>query len=276
MINGVRQFKLINGLGAEYDMTRPEALFHDPNGLGWGTEREIVRLGMTYTAIDEREIHSAPSGEMVFRTYREYANFLAFIQVGGLVLAYKPINTWYYAQCIRAMDKSEIKPSNNHLVCPITFETTSYWYEKVIQQTSTTVITENAKTYDYAYDYQYSINASNTFDLMLDLPSYFKITIFGEATNPVWTLSVNGSAVMSGKVSTTVPVGQKLIVNTDPNEMEIGLYNASTGAFISNQYGNSDFTTERIFSLPRGASTIAVTTDDLTVPQVALEVMKHV
>lgn len=276
MIPNVRQFKLINGNGTEYDMTRPEALLHAPEGLGWGTERNIVRLGMTYTAIDEREKHTAPSGEMVFRTYEEYRNFLSFLQVGGLVLGYKPVNTWYYARVIRAIDKNEIKPSHNHLVCPITFETTSYWYEKVIKQTSTTVITENAKQYDYVYDYQYSINASNTFDLMLDLPSYFKITIFGEATNPVWTLSVNGSAVMSGKVSTTVPVGQKLIVNTDPNEMEIGLYNASTGAFISNQYGNSDFTTERIFSLPRGASTIAVTTDDLTVPQVALEVMKHV
>jgi len=54
MINGVRQFKLINALGAEYDMTRPDALLHAPDGLGWGTEATVNRLGMTYIGINEK------------------------------------------------------------------------------------------------------------------------------------------------------------------------------------------------------------------------------
>ena len=62
MIDGVRQFKLINKNGAEYDMTRPERLFHNPDGLGWGTEATINRLGLTYIAINENEIHQNPSG----------------------------------------------------------------------------------------------------------------------------------------------------------------------------------------------------------------------
>lgn len=276
MIPNVRQFKLINKNGTEYDMTRPEALLHSPSGLGWGTEANITRLGMTYVAIDEREKHQTPSGEMIFRTYQEYANFLAFIQVGGLTLCYKPVNTWYYCKCLAAIDKSEIRVANNHLICPITFTPTSYWYERIIRQTSTAVMTENAKEYDYQYDYQYQINASNTFEFDLSLPSYFKLTIFGEATNPVWTLSVNGVNQKGGKVSTTVTTGTKLIVNTDPSAMQIWLYNASTGASIQNEYGNSDFTTVRIFPLPRGKSKLAITSDDLTPPQVAVEVYAHV
>ena len=67
MIAGVRQFKLINALGREYDCTRPDALLHAPDGLGWGTEATVNRLGMTYIGINEKEIHQSPSGEMVFR-----------------------------------------------------------------------------------------------------------------------------------------------------------------------------------------------------------------
>ena len=136
MINGVRQFKLINALGREYDMTRPDALLHAPDGLGWGTERTVNRLGMTYIGINEKEIHQSPSGEMVFRTYEEYGRFLSFCQQGGLVLCYKPIDTWYYCECLISIQKSEIQWENNHLICPVQFTLLSYWYEKVVAQTA--------------------------------------------------------------------------------------------------------------------------------------------
>lgn len=136
MINGVRQFKLINALGREYDMTRPDALLHSPDGLGWGTERTVERLGMTYIGIREQEIHQSPSGEMVFRTYAEYGRFLSFCQQGGLVLCYKPQNTWYYCECLISIQKSEIEWENNHLICPVQFTLLSYWYERVVAQTA--------------------------------------------------------------------------------------------------------------------------------------------
>lgn len=136
MIAGVRQFKLINGNGTEYDMTRPDALLHAPDGLGWGTEATVNRLGMTYIGINEKEIHQSPSGEMVFRTYEEYGRFLSFCQQGGLVLCYKPIDTWYYCECLISIQKSEIQWKNNHLICPVQFTLLSYWYEKVVAQTA--------------------------------------------------------------------------------------------------------------------------------------------
>ena len=136
MIAGVRQFKLINALGREYDMTRPDALLHAPDGLGWGTEATVNRLGMTYIGINEKEIHQSPSGEMVFRTYEEYGRFLSFCQQGGLVLCYKPIDTWYYCEALISIQKSEIQWENNHLICPVQFTLLSYWYEKVVAQTA--------------------------------------------------------------------------------------------------------------------------------------------
>lgn len=275
MIPNVRQFKLINGNGAEYDMTRPEALFHAPDGLGWGTERTINRLGQTYIAIDEREIHQTPTGEMVFRTYEEYANFLSFCQVGDLVLAYRPRNTWYYVRCLISINKSEIKVDTLHLVCPVTFTLTSYWYEKVVTQTADPEESEYSKTYAYTYSYTYGKGVVNVFDIDCDLPSYFKLTIFGEATNPAWRVTVNGEIVKTGKVNTTVASNQKLVVNTNPKEMEIRKYTL-INTRIGSVYGSSDFTTQRIFALPKGHCQLQILSDDETLPKVLLEVLKHV
>lgn len=275
MIARVRQFKLINGNGAEYDMTRPEALLHDPQGLGWGIEADIQRMGMTYLAIDENEIRQTPSGEMVFRTYQEYAYFLSFVQVGGLVLAYKPINTWFYAKCIVSIDKSEIKPDNNHLVCPITFNLTSYWYERIVTQTAEDEDTGENKQYAYTYSYQYGSGTLNAFDLNVDLPSYFKLTIMGPATNPSYRLLVNGSIVKTGKINTSVTANQKLVINTNPKEIEIAKYTKGN-VRIGSAYASSDFTTNRFFAIPQGRSQLQVSTDDETQPKVMIEVMKHV
>lgn len=275
MIYGVRQFKLINGNGQEYDMTRPEALLHSPNGLGWGTERTVERLGMTYIGINEKEVHQSPSGEMVFRTYEEYGSFLSFCQQGGLVLCYKPLNTWYYCETLISIQKSEIEWENNHLICPVSFTLLSYWYERVVAQTGEQGESEGGKVYAYTYSYHYGTSAQNVFNVDCDLPSYFKLTIMGEATNPSWRLVVNGNIVKSGKVNATITSNQKLVINTDPKKVCIDRYNKN-GTRISSAYGLSDFATQRLFALPQGISQLQVLSDDDTPPKVILEVLKHV
>lgn len=275
MINGVRQFKLLNALGQEYDMTRPDALLHDPDGLGWGTERTVERLGMTYIGIDEREIRQTPTGEMIFRSYEEYGRFLSFCQQGGLVLCYKPINTWYYCECLISVNKSEIEWENDHLICPVEFSLLSYWYERVVAQTGQQGESESEKQYAYTYSYQYGAGTSNVFNINCDLPSYFRLQIMGEATNPSWRLVVNGEIVKTGKVNTTFTANQKLVINTNPKEVCIDRYNKN-GTLISSVYGLSDFSTDRLFALPQGQSQLQVQTDDATPPTVILEVLKHV
>lgn len=276
MINGVRQFKLINAYGNEYDMTRPERLFHDPDGLGWGTEADIRRMGMTYFRENEREVHQSPSGEMVFRTYAEYRNFLSFCQVGGLVFRYKPRETWYFVKCLIQIDKSEIKVDTLHLVCPVTFILTSYWYERITAETGTPEPTTGSKTYAYTYAYTYSAGVSNLFSFDLDLPSYFKITIFGECNNPTWRLIQNGEITKTGRMNNVnVTSQQKFVINTNPKEMEIRIY-TNRDVRVRSVYGSSDFSTQRIFELPKGQSQLQITTADDTPPKVMIEVMRHV
>lgn len=275
VITGVRQFRLINATGAIYNMTRPERLLHDPRGLGWGEEVTTQRLGMTYYTTEKKEKQSTPSGEMVFRTYRAYAEFLSFCQVGGLVLCYKPVSTWYYLPVSIQIEKTEIKPDTNHLVCPVSFTGLSYWRERVVAQTRQGDEEDTGKIYAYTYGYTYGTGRRNVFDFELVLPSYYTLTIFGPVSNPSYVVTQDGETVNSGTINTTIQAGHKLVINTDPNEMEIAEY-TTAGEYVANQYGNSDFTTRRIFELPRGASRMTVTSNDITTPVVVIEVKKHV
>ncbi len=131
------------------------------------------------------------------------------------------------------------------------------------------------KIYPYQYSYRYGDTAQNVFDITCDLPSYFKLTIFGERTNPSWRVVQNGSIVKSGKLNATIGSLQKLVINTDPKNTEIALYTLSNTR-INNLYGYSDFATERIFALPQGESQLQVLTEDEQSPKVMIEVLKHV
>lgn len=246
MINGVRQFKLINRTGAEYDMTRPERLFHNPDGLGWGTEREIRRIGMTYFADDEKEIHQRPTGEMVFRTYTEYAAFLSFCQVGGLVLAYKPRETWYYAKCLISINKSEIKVDTLHLVCPVNFTLTSYWYERVIAETATpedptepTYISLSGETVTFVGAYEYPLaNLEVDIQGSQDFNGYSKRWVGGAGKNKI---------DFSRDIK-TIAAGLTVTVNGD-----------GSFSFRGTATGTWSYVTETIdYSLPAGTYTLSV------------------
>ena len=238
MIAGVRQFKLINALGREYDMTRPDALLHAPDGLGWGTERTVNRLGMTYIGINEKEIHQSPSGEMVFRTYEEYGRFLSFCQQGGLVLCYKPIDTWYYCEALISIQKSEIQWENNHLICPVQFTLLSYWYEKVVAQTAEppepvepnySTVTGDPAVFNARYSYPIK-DLSVAIQGTQELNGYDKPWVGGAGKNKfnISDLWNNGTTVNTGNgeqcryvavplANGTYTISTDVISNTNPN-----------------------------------------------------------
>ena len=155
------------------------------------------------------------------------------------------------------------------------FSLLSYWYERVVAQTGEQGESESEKQYSYTYSYQYGAGASNVFNIDCDLPSYFRLTIMGEATNPRWRVVVNGDITKTGKINVSISSNQKLVVNTNPKAVCIDRYNKN-GTLIGSVYGLSDFSTDRLFALPQGQSQLQVLSDDDTPPKVILEVLKHV
>lgn len=256
----VRQFKLQNALGQTFDLMQRDAFFYTPDGLGFTMDSEFMQIGGSYQLIETEAAQKTPAGIMVFSSYAKYQEFVKFITPTPLKLMYKPIDEWAYLDCIVSrLTKAEIDYRDNRLKCNIDFQGTSKWYiPRLAQRTGTEVA--NSKKYTYSYDYAYADSITGTINIINDSSedSPTIITIYGEITNPTWSLIVNNTTIQSGSVAATVASGDKLIVNSKDNELEIAEY-TNANVFVRNLYQYSDFTKDNFIYVPPGASTLRVT-----------------
>ena len=342
----VRQFGLKNAESKNnqmYDLMDIHHFFNVPDGLGWGMQSTVERVGESFIVTDSVIKQQSPSGKMWFSSYEEYETFLQFIQIGGLVLCYKPSDSieWRYLECSADIKKSEIDHDTGYLTCGITFTGTSRWYEAAkITRTEEEETPDNTKEFkintliqsldsggisipvapinpgggnelqdvgdseeesdeeeavvydtlaykyylnetpdgfgDYYY-YVYMTESNNTMYIENGSQiSYFRLSILGPCTNPAYYLLKDGKVQHSGKINATIRSGYRLVIDTHPKTLDIGLYSANSETRHSSLYSLSDFTTDRIFALPKGASTMYVLDDEGAEVEAYVEVKKVV
>lgn len=255
----VRQFKLINSKGSTFDLMRKDAFFYTPDGLGFRINAQFFQIGNAYKLIDTESAQKAPSGVMVFASYAVYREFADFVNFSPLKLLYKPMNEWVYLDCIVSnLSKAEIDHIDNRLKCNIDFTATSKWYIPRTAQRSGVEVS-NAKKYTYLYDYSYADSITGLINIInkSSEPSPTILNIMGEITNPTWTLTVNNQTVQQGSVTATISSGNKLVVNSKDNALEIAEYTTSN-VFVRNLYQSSDFTKDNFIYAPVGQSTLRV------------------
>lgn len=271
----VRQFKLINARGAEWDLMRKDAFLYSPDGLGVSQSNEYMRIGNTYKLIQRLAAQKAVGFQMVFKSYALYRQFADFIIYHPLKLAYMPQNEWTYIDGdITAMSKTEIDKDTGRLISNCTFTATSLWYiPRRAQRTSDDV--ENPKKYTYGYDYQYADAINGYINVVNNSNEDAQgvITIFGAITNPSWYVSVNNDVVESGSVTADIPEGHKLVVNSKDGQLEVAEYNADDDTFIRNLYQATDFSRETFVHFPAGNSVLFVsgTTESQIVAYVQID-----
>lgn len=271
----MRKFKLKNARGQEFDLMRKDAFFHSPTGLGFADEPQIQRMGDTFIIIRNDAEQPAPSGVMVFKGYEQWQEFRNFTRPGGLVLCYKPLDKWFYLDVTISISMDEISHENRRLVCPVQFTGTSHWYEKLTAY-RTESEDNGGKTYSYTYPYTYSNGIPGTIDITNDAyPSYCRIHIMGPVTNPAFTVSQNGQRVADGRINCTVVQGRKLVIDSNPQTMEIAEYTIN-GQYIADRYGDSDWNTDRLIQVPSGDSRFSFTHDDVNEIIAYVEVEKRV
>lgn len=270
----IRQFNLTNANGQVFDMMRTDAFFNNPTGFGWGVTDTVLPIGNGYIVTDTKPNQPAPSGRMVFAGYAQYDEFLAFVQVGDLVLGYNTLGKWKYLDVSLTISKGEIDSSSKMLLCDVSFTAHSGWYEKLAAYQAQDA--GSGKVYPYTYLYTYSSSVPGTVDIVNgNLESYPKITIFGPVTNPFWALYKGADRLETGRVKVTIPSGNKLVIDSTPATMEIAEYTAA-GTFIADRYQDSDFTTARLFMLPPGNCRIVFTQERVGTVNAFVEVKKRV
>lgn len=271
----MREFKLINDLGQEFSLMTGAGFFKNPAGLGFDVQIEAQQAGYSYIPVKETMLQKSVTGNMIFATYEDYKTFTEFITAAkSLVLAYKPIDTWYYLDVIVSSLQKGEKTDLWRLNCPITFTALGTWYEAITAKQAQG--SGNGKEYDYEYDYVYQDQRLGEVEITgVIIKSPCIVSIFGPVENPSFTLTQNGAQVLTGKVNVTIPAGNKLVINAEPANMEIAEYTVDN-TFVADRYANSDFSTERFAFVPAGDSTFYFTDEGGGVITAVVEVHKLV
>lgn len=254
----MRKFMLKNALGQEFNLMRRDAFFGYPQGLGFEKTKSYQDAGYDWIKTHDLMNQKIISGEMIFRGYRQYSEFVNFCYQEPLTLCYKPHDKWHYIGCeLRQLAKSEIGRDTALLSCPVEFVCDGTWYDSITLSKSVAEV-DGGKRYPYKYNYRYADGAVGTVRIVnngkLDSPAI--LYIYGPCSTPQWTLAKTGATVASGRINGAVGQGEVLYVNSRPKDMQISILDAGTLEFSRSVYGQSDFSTARFVYAPPGESVI--------------------
>ena len=189
----MREIKLVNNEGEEFDLTRPDACLQDISGIGMEIEFETVRIGQCDVVVDEQPQYNPVSGMIPFMDMEPYTEFLQFIAKRPITLAYKPKNAWYFTSVrVSVVEKEEITPVDEYAETDVDFYRLGPWYStlRIDPYSDTTA----AKRYTYTYPYRYVDSTAP--GILLQNPSGQEspctIEIYGPARNLRWELVKNG------------------------------------------------------------------------------------
>lgn len=184
----MRRFKLINALGAEWDLSSKASWLQSPSGLGLSRTISSIPAGYDWIATENHLEQQTVSGDVVFGSYQLYTDFIRFCAHAPLTLCYLPAKKWYYRSCeLTRIGKTEINFGVHRLLCPVDFLCLSSWFDRVTA--SRTHLDDSAgKAYSYTYPYIYTETSSGSAEIhnTAVIFSPCKLHIRGPVENPSW------------------------------------------------------------------------------------------
>jgi len=289
MIRKIRLYGLDNGKTIDFS-TFDKYIFTAPTGFGFKVNNEYMDVGYKRIRISQTKEYQSISGTIEVvgetrddweRNYNELRDFCAKNKKTGIKLYYSALqNVERYIICdINEVGKTE--KSKAYLPINFVIDTKTNWLEdkeidtQLIKQDlneKSLGFYESDLTGDWKYSYGFFYNAD------LDYYSYkfegnavgeavlinngddttpLLITIFGECLNPtVLLLDVNGNTLQSAKINTLVDENQRLILNSDIDNLAVRLITATGTIIDKTAYVDTDRTT--YIELPVGTYTLRV------------------
>lgn len=254
----MREFKIENAKGENFDMNRVDAFFVQPEHMGTQKEMEFVQIGNEFKEIRNVQSQVNPSGTMSFKKYDQFEEFIKILRYPPFKLWYKPRDQWFFKKVLLGMlGKGEISNDTNRLECEIVLNSLTQW-KKESTFYKCKESSGAGKTYPYSYQYAYTEDEIGSVKInnLSGQSQYCKIVINGPAQNPAWTLIKNGVMVENGRLRISIEQEERIVVNGLPTEREIAVY-SKENEFIKNIYETSDFYTQRFITIPEGECTIS-------------------
>lgn len=265
----MREFKLQNAVGKQWNLTVPDSFLSSPKGLGGERETTYEQIGNRWIGTKDIQKQKSITGKAVFESYEKFHDFCMFAQHRPLTLIYTSAGTYMIQVSLEKIGKTEMEAIG--ISSDIIMKGLTAWCRKLHVEDSDVGY---EKKYPYTYDYTYADNAIG--NLVFDADSVaenpVKLVIIGPCLNPSWTQYENGIWKAAGRVSCAIREGNRLIVDATKIPYEIAEYSQS-GEKVRDLYQNSDFSTQRFLFAGYGQTKISVTHEGNAEIHAAAEVM---
>lgn len=270
----MRKFVLKDASGHSYDLFEKDNFFHEPKGLGFSTDNEMLTVNNRTIILNKKYEYGEVKGEIFFKSpnaYQHYYDFVRFCTNDPLYLEYTPFDTFTAKCTVTNMSKGELSMGSVGLSCEITLSLLSLWYKSVSKYNSGSV--SGGKTYSYEYDYTYSDDIAMSISVQSDsyVDSPCKLEIYGPITNPTWAHLVNSVQEATGSYTGTVPSNHKLVIDTTVFPYSIQELDFAN-QLIADRYSLCDFSTDRFLFMQYGNNRVTVGADSVNSVPIGLEV----
>lgn len=260
----MRQFKLKNALGMSYDLNDKNHFLYSMSGLGQKYDTDYENIGNLYVKTEDILDQKNIRGKIRFAGYKEYQEFVLFIQHKPLVLEYTAYGTYYMDVSIDQIDKSEM--GSIGMTESVRINGLTSWYK--IMRAENNNDAGGGKVYPYTYPYSYKDFASGEIRIQSDsaILSPCRIILMGPCKNPSWSHYLNGSRKTTGKLGSgdkpcIIDEGKRVIIDNTGPVYSIMEYDTN-GNMTRDLYSMSDFDTKRFVSLGYGENRITYQHED--------------
>lgn len=254
----VRKFILENEKGCQFrlDDLDEGCFFSSPSNLGYSKKIEFSKIGQTYVEVSEEEEQKNPSGNLFFKNYDKYKEFIDFIEFANkLKFIYKiPYEvgekTYYKDTILKKIDKAE--KSGKWLSCAVEFGGISLWYEENTVE-YTINASENEMRWDFIWDTMFNDNNSQSIIYKNEghVPAPILMEINGPVSNPVVEIYINDILYQRVEIKTTIAEYESLIYNS--KEAEFTIKRIKTDGTAEELYDLDiiDFENDNVIRLPK-------------------------
>ncbi|HFU4025586.1 TPA: phage distal tail protein domain-containing protein [Streptococcus suis] len=268
----VRNFKLINARGDVLDLMQFGHFGYAPKGLGIELSNEYSQSDADFLfnslKLAQGELNlSVAFGLHANDAYRRFYESVSFFNYQPLSLSYATDGMReHFRDCrLKSLSKTELQ-KGRILDEELVLEFTSPWYRW--EEGERFVYTDqigDGKVYGYGYDYVYEENLSehDIFFVIQNDSLYFGIkesspveivieAVQSAIVNPSWEVHAGGRVVQSDGYRLTIPVGYRLVVSSNPQDVKAVL--VSPEGESENVYQYQDMTKTNFVTVPIGKS----------------------
>jgi hypothetical protein len=258
----MNEFYLVNQNNIRFSLRdfQQKSFIPSLKGLGYKHNIDFIQIG-NYFKKDYKEVAQGElSGTIVFSSYQHYLDLISFVEsADSLRFIYKPIDTEYFRD-IEVRGITDTTKSGGLIEAEISFSCKGLYYTENEQIFSVEEI-EGESRYDLLFDYLFNDYASADVTFVNDGHDTAEIIVeyYGAITNPKIELYVNNVKTYEVNFNVVIPLGSKLIYCVKDGNNYVVVQNDL--GVQTNAISSLDITKDNFFKIPRGTSSIRVSSD---------------